>query len=242
MTSRMLLATVATPFVVGLIAFTAVFAPVAHAAPVTESRPVAGFDSVAVSGAIDLTVRSAAQEALTLEGEPDALARVETVVENGRLVIRPRPGITNWSWNRAGVKARVDVVRLSAVSMAGSGDVRIEPLKTPALKLSLSGSNDARLDGLDTERLEVSISGSGDIRASGRAATVRLSVAGSGDAALADLVADDVGIKIAGSGDAHVQARSALDVSVAGSGSVRYRGDPPRVKTSIAGSGSVRRE
>ena len=42
-------------------------------------------------------------------------------------------------------------------------------------------------------------------------------------------------------GHADVWAEESLSVSVAGSGDVRYKGEPKKVEQSIAGSGSVKR-
>ncbi|ODV08556.1 MAG: hypothetical protein ABT20_11930 [Rubrivivax sp. SCN 70-15] len=224
--------------------------PAAQAATVgsgkvaTEIRTVPGdFDAIALAGSIDLVVHQAAKQAVTVSADDNVLALIETVVEQRAagptLVIRFKRGESLRRVSKAEV--RVDVVHLRALSSAGSGDLRVGALTTPTLKLSLSGSSDARLQGLSTGSLEVSIAGSGDIGASGSAKQVRVGIAGSGDADLAALNADAVSVHIAGSGDASVTANQQLEVSIAGSGDVRYGGAVTNVKSSVAGSGSVTR-
>ena len=191
----------------------------------SEARSVGAFEAIDVAGPIKLIVRQAQSVAVTIEADDNVapLIVTEVVSRGGRdtLRVRPRPGE---SLRRHGpIVATVDVVKLEAVSMSGSGDVEVGTLQTPSLKLSLSGSSDAVLNGLTTEKFDASISGSGDIRASGQARDVRLSIAGSGDANLAELTADTVKVSIAGSGD------------------VRYAGNATDVRSSIAGSGNVRR-
>lgn len=207
----------------------------------TEVRPASDFDAIAASASIDVVVRQAAKEAVTVEAEDNILPLVETVVEAAgsgrRLVIRFKRGESIST--RKPVKVTVDVVRLGAVSMAGSGDLDVQALKTPALKVSLAGSSDARFAGLATEAFELSISGSSDVVAAGNARRVSLSIAGSGDAKMGKLMADDVSISIAGSGDAEVHADRSLEVSAAGSGDVVWSGNATQVKSRIAGSGSV---
>ena len=66
-------------------------------------------------------------------------------------------------------------------------------------------------------------------------------MSGSGDLRLFDLRAREVHVSIAGSGDAKVNASERLDATVAGSGDVRYRGNPKEVAQSVNGSGSVER-
>lgn len=184
-----------------------------------ESRPVGEFTGISLSAPIDVHVTQGDAPSVTLEGDADALARIETVVESGRLRIRTRPGERLRSWNRK-VTARVTARRIEVLSVAGSGDI-----SAPAIM---------------GESLDVSIAGSGDVRVGGKVVGLTASIAGSGDIRAGELEAQRVKVSIAGSGDVVVNAREALSVDVAGSGDVRYLGDPT-VAQKIRGSGSVRR-
>lgn len=243
---------------VGALALAPMFMPgLAQAANVqgsgnsaTEMRTLDAFEAVALSGAMDLVVRQGAQQSVQVQADDNLLPMLETLVESGRngntLKVRwKREGgwgnSSNYIQTRSKVLITVVVPKLSAVAVAGSGDVRVETFTTPSLQLSLSGSGDARLDGLTTDELGVRVSGSGDVSGKGSAAKVKISIAGSGDVRLAEMRADDVTVSIAGSGDAAVNAQKALSVSIAGSGDVSYTGDA-QVKSSVAGSGSVRRK
>ncbi len=209
----------------------------------TEQRGASDFEAISLTGSIDVVVRQGAKEGVEVQADDNLLPLIETVVEPGTagrtLNIRFKRG--ERVYNHGRIRVTVDVVRLGAVATSGSGDVRVDGLTTPAFKLSIAGSSDARLNGLATETLEVRISGSGDVVATGTARRVSLGIAGSGDANLSGLVADDVQVRIAGSGDANVTANKSLDVSVAGSGDVRYGGHVTAIKTSMAGSGTLAR-
>jgi Putative auto-transporter adhesin, head GIN domain len=220
----------------------------AHAAtlgsgtPASETRPVSGFTSIALRGDIDLVVRQAASEAVRVRTDDNLLTLLQTSVETSgaarTLVIQWARGQNVRAKSRSVVE--IDVVDLGAVSASGSGDIRVESLKTPALAVQLHGSSDARLAQLDTRQLRVSIAGSGDVQAAGRADRLSVSIAGSGDVRTRELAADDVSVSIAGSGDASVQANKSITVSIAGSGDVDYGGAATLTRSSIAGSGSVR--
>jgi hypothetical protein len=184
-----------------------------------ENRPVTDFTEVGVSAPIDVHVTQGDAHALVLEGDPEVLARIETVVENGRLKIRTVKGLQGWNAHRK-ITARVTARRIEALAVAGSGDISAP---------SITG-----------EALKVSIAGSGDIRVGGKVGGLTASIAGSGDIRASELEAQNVKVTIAGSGDATVRARQALSVNVSGSGDVRYYGDPT-VEKAIMGSGSVRR-
>lgn len=210
--------------------------------PATETRDASGFSAINLRGGINLIVRQGAREAVQVSADDNLLPLLQTVVEgsgdNRTLLIQWKPGESIRSLGKTVVT--IDVVKLNALASSGSGDITIEPLKTPALSLSISGSSDARVNQLDTARFSISIAGSGDVRANGKAAKLEVSIAGSGDVKARDLAADDVTISIAGSGDASVQANKTLAVSIAGSGDVEYSGAATLAKSRVAGSGSIR--
>lgn len=204
---------------------------------ITEARTVGEFESISTNGSIDVLVRQAAKEAVEVQAEDNLVPLIETVVEGKKLVIRFRKGESIST--RKPVLVKVDVVRLTGVASAGSGDVTVQGLKSPVFKLSLSGSSDAKLQSIAIDSFEIAVAGSSDVRADGSTKTLVLRIAGSGDAHLGSLAADDVQIKIAGSGDATVRAEKSLDVSIAGSGDVTWSGAATQVKSSTAGSGSI---
>jgi Putative auto-transporter adhesin, head GIN domain len=208
----------------------------------TETREASGFAAITVRGGIDVVVRQAAREAVQVSADDNLLPLLQTTVEGSG---ESRTLVIQWARGenirtRAKAVVTVDVVKLTALSSSGSGDIVVEALKTPALALSISGSSDAKLSSLATEQLRVDISGSGDVQASGSATRLNVSIAGSGDVRSRELAADDVTISIAGSGDASVQANKTVAVSIAGSGDVEYRGAAVITKSRIAGSGSIR--
>lgn len=206
---------------------------------VTESRSAADFQSISISGSIDLHVRQSGQEGVQVQAQANLLPLIETTVEGRTLAIRWKDN-SNVRTSRD-VMVTVDVKELKAITASGSGDIRLDALKGGQFKLSISGSGDARLDGLAVEDLGVSIAGSGDVRAQGRTARFAVRISGSGDVDAAALESDDVTVAIAGSGDASVVARKALEVSIAGSGDVSYSGQPDKLRQSVAGSGTVSR-
>jgi hypothetical protein len=188
------------------------------AATTTQSRDVTGFTSVALSAPIRVEVLLGEREGVVLEGDEDALARIETRVENGQL----RIGTTSsFHLHSVKVRARVTARNIEGLSIAGSGDIHAPQLHGGAVKISVSGSGDVVVDGGKVDDVGVSLAGSGDIR-------------------IGKLEAQRVKVSISGSGDVTVWARQSLAVSVAGSGDVRFYGDPA-VEKRVMGSGEVRR-
>ncbi len=207
---------------------------------VTEARPIGEFDAIAISGSMKLDVRQSAKEALSVTADDNLLPLLETVVDGRTLHVRFKRGESIYP--RTPIRVLVDVVKLNAVASSGAGDINIDGLKTPLLKLSISGSGDATLKALQTDALEVRVAGSGDVRGDGVAKQLKLSIAGSGDVAFIDMLADDVTVSIAGSGDAKVTANKSLSATVAGSGDVQYRGSATAIRSSVMGSGTIKKQ
>lgn len=151
--------------------------PVAQAATtgsggsVSETRPVAEFTSIAV------VVSQGETTTLQVQADDNLLQLLETSVESGRLKIGWKRGES--AQHRSAVKVTVVTPKLTALSAAGSGDLKLQAFTTQALKLSVAGSSSASLAGLSTDDLGISIAGSGDVVYSGNA-IVKSSVAGSG--------------------------------------------------------------
>lgn len=210
----------------------------------TELRQLPPFQAVAMSGSMDLTVRQGAEQQVELTADDNLLALLETEVrgsgDDARLEVRWKRGSSVNT--RTQTRIAITVPRLTALSASGSGDMTVERFETPSLAIRVSGSSDTRLRELKTAQLDIAISGSGDVEGAGSATRVGVKVSGSGDIELGELKAEEVSVTISGSGDAMVHADKSLEVRIAGSGDVRYRGDPARVNAKVAGSGSVSKQ
>lgn len=208
----------------------------------SESRTPGPFEAIVVAGHFGVRVRQSGAEAIEIKADANLLPLIETRVVEGRsgrvLEVGVKRGFAVES--KTAPVVTIDVRTLHALTLAGSGDVKLESLKADRLDASVTGSGDLALSDVQVQRLGIKVAGSGDVAASGRAALLTVSIAGSGDVKAAQLEASEVKVSVAGSGDAQVHALHDLKASIAGSGDVRYRGSP-RVESSIAGSGSVRR-
>jgi hypothetical protein len=204
---------------------------------VEESRALAGFSALKVSGGVDVELRASARESVTVRADDNVVPLIETRVEGTTLVIGPARGASFGTRRRP--RVLVEFVRLGELTVAGAGDVRADRVRGDILAVSVAGSGDVRIDSLDVNSLGAMLAGSGDFIGAGRADQQGFRIRGSGDVRARDLVGRTVKVSIAGSGDALVHATEELDVAIAGSGDVVYRG-APKVTKSIAGSGSVR--
>ncbi|MDR2140150.1 MAG: DUF2807 domain-containing protein [Tannerella sp.] len=109
------------------------------------------------------------------------------------------------------------------------------------LEVKIAGSGTLNLPALTGETFESDIAGSGRMNLGGEVARASFEIAGSGTVHAFDLQAGEVKCKIAGSGYVEASANNSLQAEIAGSGDIRYRGNPQQVNTNVAGSGKVRK-
>lgn len=142
-------------------------------------------------------------------------------------------------------RVKVDTITASKsveLELSGSGKVMVQNIRSSELDLELAGSGEMRLGGIVSESADLEIAGSGQIEITDASEvnTVDLELAGSARALVKPLQANTVDISMAGSGEAEVTALQSLDISVAGSGDVRYWGEPTSIDKSVMGSASIR--
>lgn len=211
---------------------------------VQVARSVGPFEAVQTDS-LHVVIKAGSTPQVQVQSTRKLIADLETVVEDtpqGKtLVVRTKAKGWSLQWGKSPTVVTVTVPQLSGVAVNGSGDVVVETMKLPRLRVGIRGSGDVQLNNITVDDLTLAISGSGDIGASGQATKLAVSIAGSGDVKAMGLKADDVSVKVAGSGDARVHANKTLAVSVAGSGDVVYSGHAVLTQ-SIAGAGSVTRQ
>lgn len=184
----------------------------------TEARPVAGFHSVAVSGAGQLIVEQTGVESLEITAEDNLLPFVVSEVRNGRLDLGLAPG-SGAAPTRA-VVYRLGVRRLDWIHASGASHIELADFDAEHLGLDLSGASSAAARG-SVRWLELSASGASRLRAPGlrsRLATVALSGASQGV----------------------LRVDERLEASLSGVSLLEYLGDPV-VASSVSGGSIVRR-
>jgi len=150
---------------------------------------------------------------------------------------------------------------LRRLGAAGNIDFSVNStLKTEELVLKLAGSCKVHLtDTVWMERLDVDIAGNGTLNAAalfgnelngeiagsgrlnlgGNIATASFDIAGSGTVRAFDLEVEDMRCKIAGSGDIEICAKNSIHTNIAGSGRIKYTGNPQEIVKKVAGAGSI---
>lgn len=210
-------------------------------AHVERDIPIGAFQRVAVSGPFDVEVKADGQPGIHVTGGENLINETEFVVDGGVLKIKTKKNNIKWRWNDDKDKVHVTVTGGGAIigaSIAGSGDLVVERVKSSAFSGEVSGSGNLKLPALDTGAADFSIAGSGNIIAAGKAQSAKMNIAGSGDIDGGGLVATNGDLNIAGSGNISAQLTGSAQVNVMGSGDVSVTGGA-KCQVNKAGSGNV---
>jgi hypothetical protein len=207
----------------------------------TRSFAARGFDRVSLRGSDNVVVRVGGAESVTATGPEAELEKLEIVVKDGELRVGREKQSWNWSWggrDRKPVVVTVTLPQLRGASVAGSGDMQVDRVRTASFSGGIAGSGNLQIAQLMAEAASLEIAGSGNASVSGQAKSLDVSIAGSGNLEANGLRAERAKISIAGSGDVRAQVSGEADVSIVGSGDVRIAGSP-RCRVSKMGSGNV---
>lgn len=203
-----------------------------------RSYQVGTFTGVALGGPHNVVVTVGPAPSVRAEGDAEALERLEIRTDGDTLRIGTRRG--NFANNRhRPVTVHVTLPSLSAAAIGGSGDMRIDTVRSDRFAAAIGGSGNMEIATLQSANAAFSIAGSGNLRARGTAESLDISVAGSGDIDASDLRSSRADISILGSGDVRTFATEAADINIMGSGNVTVRGSA-RCNVNRMGSGEVR--
>lgn len=216
----------------------------ADAAPPAAARGFAlsGFDRVVLRGPDDVTVRVGPGFAVRAAGPQAELDRLDISVVGGELRVgRLRGGWGGRSYDDGGVTVTVTLPTLRGVSVAGSGNMRVDRATAPRFQAAVAGSGDLEIGALRARAAKLDVAGSGDLAVAGMATQLDISVAGSGDIDAARLASSALTVSVAGSGDVRAATSGRAAISIVGSGDVEVRGTR-NCTVSTRGSGEARCE
>ncbi|UWY27281.1 DUF2807 domain-containing protein [Flavobacterium sp. TR2] len=205
---------------------------------VTETRTTGGYDGIKIAGSFDVNLVSGKEGKITIKGEENLLAVIKVEVEDNSLKIYVDKG-TQIRTSSGKIQVTVPFEKISELSLAGSGDIQSKDvIKNDNLAVKLSGSGNFSLP-VDTNSLELHVSGSGNINLKGTATKLTTKLSGSGDIDASSLKSKIVEANVSGSGNSKVTCDESITARVAGSGNIKYIGNPEKRDVKVSGSGTI---
>lgn len=206
---------------------------------VTENRTVSDYNSVALTGSMDVILVKGREGSLKVEAEENLQQYITTEVSGGKLKIAVKKGYSLNPSRNHNIVITVPFNDIEGISLTGSGDIRSSDMVTADnFSIAITGSGNVKLP-LQARNTSATITGSGDIDLSGSSVDFDCKVTGSGDISAFDFKCQNVAAMVTGSGDIQVYASESLKASTPGSGDIEYRGNPKKEDFRTMGSGSI---
>lgn len=203
-----------------------------------QVRPVTAYNAINLGIPAELELRIGSVERVTIDGDDNLIGLIEASVDRGTLVIKSKK--KSYRLKPTSLKIIVEARQIDALTISDSGHIWANQLNSPDLNVSLGGGGAIRISSLKSSMLRVQLGGSGTFEAAGVTNSVSAAIGGDGALKIGRLDAREVSLSLGGSGNAVVWAKDMLRMSLAGSGSVSYYGDP-QIGNSSTGSVTVAR-
>lgn len=207
---------------------------------VTKQIPISNYNELQIQGDnIELTyTQSDDAPFLQIETDQNILDILETGVTDDELTIRPNDRHISIKPTRFVIKTNSK--GLEELKMAGEGEGRLAGvLRNNNLDLRLAGSGIITADSLIVNDLECEIAGSGKMILTGKAENTKIKSAGSCEVKAFNLTTEKLDCKTAGSNDIEITVTRSISAKMAGSGDLKYKGNPDKIHNKSVGSCSV---
>lgn len=221
----------------------------------TQTRAMEAFDRIQIIGDFEVQIDTNTGSSVAVKADENLQDMIITHVAGDNLIIETRNN--NCLRPSRPIEITINTPSVREIRLTGSGYVSCNGLESDELKISLEGSgqlyaddikaNTVSLDLLGsgfincntlTENLLAVLEGSGEIRISGESANSDLKITGSGLINAEQINTDNCLAYISGSGSISTWVNSVLDVTIIGSGTVYYSGNPT-IESYISGSGQI---
>lgn len=203
----------------------------------SEDRNIGDFDRIDISGHFDIYLKKGDKPAINVEARYLDLDEIITKVHGTTLRIESTK--RNFRDGEKGI-IHITYTSLKDIDMSGAGNIISESrIEGEDLDVRMSGAGNIEIE-VEVKNLDMDLSGAGNMEVTGKAKNAEISVSGAGNFRGFKLVCEEVEVRMSGVGKAQVNATELLDAETSGVGSIRYRGEPKKVRARAGFLGSVK--
>ena len=198
---------------------------------VSKEIPIKDYDEIQIEGEnVDFKyMQSDDVPYLKVETDQNIMDLLDINTDSKVLVVRPNRFIVI-----------TNSTALKEFKMAGGGNCDLgKGLNGKKLEIRFAGGGTIKADSIAITRLDCEIAGSGTVSLSGKTEKMNIKSAGSSKIKAFGLETEELTCKAAGSTHIEITANKAISTKIAGSGTIRYKGNPNIKEKSIIGSGSI---
>ncbi|MDR0455683.1 MAG: DUF2807 domain-containing protein [Treponema sp.] len=201
---------------------------------VSQERAVTEFERVVAHGVANVNVHFS--ETYKVVVTTDSNIQDSIGINSGNNMLH----IENKSGSYSPTKLTVDVYmpELTAITLKGSGNIKINNGNTSGLEINLSGSGNIDTQNCQVQNVTIILSGSGTIKTMA-ADTLTGRISGSGSIDAHNHEVQNAEVAISGSGAIKIWAAKSITGTISGSGIIWYKGSPT-INVNITGSGAFK--
>jgi len=206
---------------------------------VKEERTISAFEQLELNGVFNVYLSQGEKEKVFVETDQNLQVLVETVYENGKLIIKSKKGVNKIKSTKMNVY--VTIADISYLEIGGVGNTSCDnKLSLDNLTLEVSGVGNTNLE-LDCKQLKAELSPVGNIELMGEAETASIENSGVGNLNAYDFQIQNLDLENSGIGNAKVYAAKELSVENSGMGNLFYKGNAVLKDFETSGMGKVKR-
>ena len=200
------------------------------------TRKLDKFTSITVSEGIDVNLTKGSSHKAEITVKNIDLEDVLTEVSGSTLKIH----LDGNNHNNVNVTVDLTFVSLERIKASSAADVTSSSVIEAAdFKVSASSAADVILE-LKVNTLEVDASSAADITLSGSAGSQTVDISSAADYKAFELKSKTANVSASSAADAKVSASESLDASASSGASVKYKGNPDKLRERSSSGGDVR--
>jgi hypothetical protein len=205
----------------------------------SETRSVGSFNSIDVSGSIDVYVKQDSIASVRIEADENLLEYVHINVDGGTLEIQEENGFNLESTK--GIKVYVSGPSLNHFEASGACGIYSENKISDSSEIGIhaSGASSIKME-LDAPKVKAELTGASHAGLNGKTKTFSADASGASGIKCFELMAEETDVEVSGASHAEVFASLKLDAHASGASSVKYKGNAT-VTQEASGASSVKK-
>ena len=204
---------------------------------VTTELDLSRFTAVAAGSAFEVEITRSDKHSVTVSVNENLVERLDVDVSDDtlRIYLKPGIGITG----NATLKAKVTMPELTGLDLSGATRTTLAGFNAnKPLKAEVSGASTLRGE-IASGDARFDASGASTVALQGSAQDLSVKASGASTVDFGRFNSRDTVVEANGASRVNVNASGQLDVEASGASTVRYTGDPARLRVNTSGASSV---
>lgn len=204
----------------------------------TQERAVnQDFDKVRGSSGIDIYLTEGSENKIVVEADENLIDLIETIVTNGKLIIRSSKNIGRFKAK----KVHVTFIKLSSIEASSGADIIGKSvIKNETINLDCSSGADLEVE-VFAKELYAETSSGADLDVSGKASVMYANASSGSELNAKNLNTITCNAKASSGADIIVTVQDKINAKASSGGDIRYYGDPVSVTKKDGKTGNIRK-